>query len=121
MSTAAFRLLAGGDPSRGMEPSDVTAPEQFTGEDRTELNHTFFQTPDESILTGVWLCAPCKAVIESYPIHEMMTILDGSVTVTGADGKAETFKKGDTFFIAKGTKCTWEITETLRKFYMIAA
>lgn len=121
MSTAAYRLLAGGDPSRGMQPSDVTAPEQFTGDDRSELNHTFFQTSDESILTGVWLCAPCKAVIESYPVHELMTLLEGSVTVTGADGTAETFTKGDTFFIAKGTKCTWEITETLRKFYMIAA
>jgi uncharacterized cupin superfamily protein len=27
----------------------------------------------------------------------------------------------DVFFIRKGTKCTWHITETLRKFYMIAS
>ena len=27
---------------------------------------------------------------------------------------------GDTFFIPKGTPCTWEITKKLRKFYMIA-
>lgn len=120
MPSAVVRLLAEGDPVTGMVPSDITAPDQFTGADRSELNATFFETADGAISTGVWLCAPCRCDIQSYPVHEMMTIIEGSVTVT-TDGKAETFTAGDTFFIAKGTKCTWEITETLRKFYMIAA
>jgi uncharacterized cupin superfamily protein len=52
----------------------------------------------------------------------MMTILSGSVTLTSTDdGNSETFTAGDTFFVAKGTRCTWEITETLRKYYFIAA
>lgn len=49
-----------------------------------------------------------------------MSVISGSVTLTGEDGSSETFTKGDHFFIAKGTKCVWEITETLRKYYMIA-
>ena len=49
-----------------------------------------------------------------------MTVISGSVTMTNADGSSDTFTAGDTFFIAKGTKCVWEVTETLRKFYMIA-
>lgn len=121
MTNMVFRLLAGGDPATGMQPSDMTPLEAFTSDDRRELNHTFFQTADESILTGVWECAPCKEEIESYPVHEMMTVISGSVTVTNADGQSETFTSGDVFFIAKGAKCTWHITETLRKFYMIAA
>ena len=121
MSNGVFRLLPGGDPARGMEPSHLTEPDAFTTDDHKELNHSFFTTPDESILSGVWECAPCKEEIESYPVHEMMTVISGSVTLTDADGKAETFTAGDSFFIAKGTKCTWHITETLRKFYMIAA
>ena len=48
------------------------------------------------------------------------TVISGSVTLS-RDGRSETFAAGDTFFIAKGTPCTWEITQTLRKFYMIAA
>jgi uncharacterized cupin superfamily protein len=104
-----------------MAPSDITAPEQFTGADTTELNATFFETADAAVSTGVWLCAPCRCDIESYPVHEMMTILEGAVTVTPAGGKAETYRAGDTFFIAKGSKCVWEITETLRKFYMVVA
>lgn len=120
--TGVFRLLPDGLPGKPMEPSDITAPDEFTGADTTELNATFFETALETgggaVSTGTWLCAPCRCEIEKFPVHEMMTILEGSVTVT-ADGKAETFTAGDTLFIAKGTQCVWEITETLRKFYMV--
>jgi uncharacterized cupin superfamily protein len=104
-----------------MEPSNLTEPEAFTTDDTTELNNTLFATKDESILAGVWECAPCREEIESYPVHEMMTVISGSLSLTHEDGRAEIFTAGDTFFIAKGTKCIWEITQTLRKYYMIAA
>lgn len=120
METKVYRLLPDGDPTTGMQPSSLTPPEAFTGDDRSELNHTFFATKNESILSGVWECAPCKEEIASYPVHEMMTVISGSVSLTGADGQSETFTAGDSFFIPKGTACTWQITETLRKFYMIA-
>lgn len=121
MTHQSFRLLADGDPSAGMGPSNMVEPGAFTGDDQSELNHTFFATPDESILSGVWECAPCKEEIESYPVHEMMTVISGSVTLTNADGQSETFTAGDSFFIPKGSKCVFHITEKLRKFYMIAA
>ncbi len=104
-----------------MVPSDMTSQGAFTTDDYIELNHTFFQTGDDSILSGVWECAPSKEEIEAYPVHEMMTILSGSVTVTKAGGEPETFTAGDSFFIPKGTPCTWHITEKLRKFYFIAS
>jgi uncharacterized cupin superfamily protein len=121
MAHKGFRMLAEGDPVTGMQPSHFTPPESFTTDDHAEVNHFFYQAEDESILSGVWRSAPCKEEIESYPVHEMMTVISGSVTVTDADGHAETFTSGDSFFIPKGTACTWHITETLRKFYMIAA
>ncbi len=121
MASKGFRLLSDGDPATGMQPSNLTPPEAFTSENHTEINHTFFATEDESVLSGVWECAPCKEEIDSYPVHEMMTVISGSVTLTNADGQSETFTSGDVFFIPKGTKCTWHITETLRKFYMIAS
>lgn len=120
--TNVFRLLPNGDPEAGMEPSNLTGAEAFTTDDHTETNHTFFSSSDESILSGVWTCAPSREdfLENGYPVHEMMTVLGGSVTMTNADGSSDTFKAGDTFFIAKGTKCVWEITETMHKFYMIA-
>ena len=116
-----LRLLPSGDPDSGMQPSDMTPAEAFTSDNHTELNCTFYATSDESILTGVWECAPSREEIESYPVHEMMTVISGSVTLTSPDGTSETFTSGDTFFIPKGTPLTWHITETLRKFYMIAS
>ena len=119
MTQKAIRLLPDGDPQTGMVPSHLVPPESFTTEDRTEMIHHFHASDDESLLCGVWICAPSKEEIEAYPVNEMMTVLSGSVTITNADGTAETFTTGDSFFIAKGTPCTWENTETLRKYYMI--
>jgi len=109
------------NPAAGMQASDFTAPDTFTSSDTHEVNHYYYKTDDDSILTGVWESAPCREEIEAYPAHEMMTVLSGSVTLTDADGRSDTFIAGDTFFIPKGTKLTWEITETLRKFYLISA
>ncbi|MCP4494679.1 MAG: DUF861 domain-containing protein [Gammaproteobacteria bacterium] len=110
------------NPASGMLPSSFTASDAFTTNDNSETNHFYFATDDESILTGVWECAPCKETFESYPVHEMMTILSGSVTLIDLDdGCSETFTSGDSFFVAKGTHCSWEITETLRKYYFIAS
>jgi len=108
-------------PAGGLDPSDMTDKSAFTTDDTTELNHTHFATGDESILTGTWECAPCREKIDGYPVHEMMTVVSGKLRLTHADGRVEEFGPGDTFFIAKGTPVLWEITETLRKIYMIAA
>ncbi len=115
-----MRLLPEGSAA-GLQPSDMTPPEAFTTDDKTELNDTFFATDDESLLTGVWECAPCREEIDSYPVHEMMTVISGEVRLTDADGNSDTFRAGDTFFIPKGAYCVWEITEKLRKYYMIAS
>lgn len=110
------------NPAAGMLPSHDIPAEAFTTDDQTERNHTYFGTNDESILAGVWECAPSKAVFDPYPVHEMMTVLSGSVTLTSLeDGHSDTFTAGDTFFVAKGSRIIWEITETLRKYYFIAA
>ena len=119
MSQTFMRLRSEGT-AEGMVPSNFTNPNDFTTDDKTEVNSTHFATDDESILVGVWESAPCREEIEAYPVHEMMTVLSGSVTLTRPDGSAETYTAGDTFFVPKGTPCVWEITETLRKFYMIA-
>ncbi len=109
------------DPNPTMEKSDMAAAEVLTTDDHTELNHTHFATEDESILTGTWECAPCLEDIPAYPVHELMTVVSGKITLTHPDGTKEHLAAGDSFFIAKGAPVVWEITETLRKIYMIAA
>lgn len=108
------------DRDPAMQPSEMTSKEAFTGTDTTELNHTHFANEDESILTGTWECAPCLEDIPAYPVHELMTIVSGKITLTHPDGSKEHLGPNDTFFIAKGAPVIWEITERLRKIYMIA-
>lgn len=107
-------------PTTAMKPSGFTSKKAFTTDDQTEINHFYHESDEQSKLAGVWECAPSREEIKSYPVNEMMTVVSGSVTVTEAGKSPETFTAGDTFFIAKGTECVWEITETLRKFYFIS-
>ena len=110
------------DPATGWRTLTDIPVESFTTDDTAERDRLYFGTDDESVLSGVWECAPSKMTFESYPVHEMMTVLAGSVTITNHDNdSAETFKAGDTFFVSRGSHFTWEITETLRKYYFIVS
>jgi uncharacterized cupin superfamily protein len=113
------RFLPDGHPETGMGPSNALPTSAFTTDDHTESRHKFFEAADESITSGVWECAPMLVEIDAYSVNELMTVLSGSLNLTDAYGKKDTFTAGDTFLIPKGTKVTLEITETLRKFYMI--
>ena len=119
MTVTFMKLNPEGDPKTGMGPSDMVPVEAFTTADKTESIHTAHSGTDGKLTVGTWECAPCREEIESYPVDEMMTVISGSVTLTDPAGRAETYRAGDTFFVPKGTPCVWEITETLRKFYMI--
>ena len=119
MTEPTFRL----DPNpAGMTPSEFMGRNSFTTSDKTEMNLFAYAAEDESLLSGVWEVAPTReAYPDGYPVHEMMHIISGSVTLSHPDGRSETFTAGDTFFIPKGSPCTWQNSERMRKFYMIAA
>lgn len=114
------RLVPGGDPAKGMQPSDLIALESFTTEDKTEMSYEYYISADEETMAGVWECAPCFHVFDAYPFNELITLISGSVTLTDENGDSDTYTAGDTYFVEKGKKVTWEITEYLKKFYMLA-
>lgn len=119
MTQKTFRL----DPNpSGMTPSQFLEPGSFTSQDTHEANLFVFASEDQSLLSGVWECAPAQeAYPDGYPVNEMMHVISGSVTISQPDGTSETFAAGDTFFIPKGRPYVWENTEPMRKFYMIAS
>ncbi len=119
MTDKVLRLNPDGDAGHRWKPSGLTEKAAFTTADQSEIICEYFESEDGTVLAGVWECAPCREEIEAYPVNEMMTVVSGAVTLTNADGSSDTFRAGDTFFIAKGTKCVWEINEKLRKYYMI--
>lgn len=119
MNPSVVRLLADGHPETGLQPCQFVNSANVTTGEAIETGHGFFTNQAGNVSAGVWKCTPYREEIESYPCDELMVILEGSVTLTDTEGKAETFTKGETVMVPKGFKGTWEITETLLKYYVI--
>ena len=65
---------------------------------------------------GIWE----KEVSEfpwEYDENESCLILDGKAEVTTASGEKVEFGKGDLVVFPVGLKCTWKITEPIKKYY----
>lgn len=65
---------------------------------------------------GIWE----KEVSEfpwQYDEKESCYILEGKAEVTAESGEKVEFGKGDFVVFPKGLKCTWKITEPIRKHY----
>lgn len=121
MNPTFYSLLETDIPENGMQVSEQIAKESFTSDDQTETVYPFYFNEDGTVVAGVWECAPCRQEIPGYPVNEMMSIIDGALTLTDSDGNARDYGPGDSLFVAKGAKFTWHITKTLRKYFMTAA
>jgi uncharacterized cupin superfamily protein len=119
MPDAFYRFLPEGHPKKGLGPSSAVPASAFTTDDHRESRHIFFETDDGSITSGVWECAPMSVDIDAYSVNELMTVLSGSMRLTDVSGRKEKFAAGDTVLVPKGAKVTLEITDRLRKYYMI--
>lgn len=115
----AMKLDPNGAPGTGMEPTAYVDPATVIEGKASEKGHTFFASKDGKFLVGVWECSACKERIDSYPFNEFCQVLKGAVTVTDASGRSETYRTGDSFFMAKGFKGIWHMTETFRKYFVI--
>lgn len=79
---------------------------------------TFFS--GHGVDVGVWECTPGGWAIVNRPNTETMMLLEGTVTITPADGEPVELTEGDVFVLPKGWSGRWDITETVRKFYIVA-
>jgi uncharacterized protein len=68
---------------------------------------------------GVWSAEPHVEHIPSYPVDEVCVLLEGTLILRTPDGGAQTFRAGEAFSIARGTECTWDQPEKIRKVYVI--
>jgi uncharacterized cupin superfamily protein len=84
-----------------------------------EIGHNYFVDETERLSAGVWECTACTAEFDAYPVDEFCHILTDEVTITDDEGHPETFAAGDCFVIPRGLRCTWDMPETTRKYYVI--
>lgn len=91
---------------------------QLVGKPR-ESGYNFYTDGTEQLISGVWECTAGVVAIKDFPSDEFCILLSGTVIITDAAGKAETFGPGDAFMIPKGFNGTWNMPVTVRKYYVI--
>ena len=117
--TTVIRLNRDGPEGTGLPFWGNLEGENVIEGEPVETAFNYFTGASGQLTAGVWECTPCTLLIDSYPVDEFCYILSGTVVISGEDGHAETFMAGDCFVIPKGTKCTWHMPETTRKYYVI--
>ena len=100
------------DPAALADQPDVQEGAALT---RTAEQATF----GAGLSAGVWSADPFVEHIAAYPVDEICVLLEGTLILMPPDGEAQTFRAGDAFSIAKGTECTWDQPEAIRKVYVI--
>jgi len=119
MTMTVVRMHRDGPEGIGLTFMGNCESEPVVAGDPVETGHNYFVDETERLSAGVWECTPYTAEFDAYPVDEFCHILAGRVTITDGDGHAETFVAGDAFVIPRGLKCTWDMPETLRKYYVI--
>jgi len=106
-------------PAEGLNKVDVPNPEIFISSLPTQYDFGYFQDGTDQMFVGLWESTPFEREVTPFPRNELMCILEGSVTLTDADGTEHVFAAGDAAYVPMGTRCSWKSTETVRKFYAI--
>ena len=91
-----------------------------TGEGDTEiLDFTSLKSSDGKFASGMYKAGPQTFdITEPYGVDEFMFFLEGSVTLTSADGAVTTINAGEAVTIPKEWMGRWE-TEGYRKIWVI--
>ncbi len=74
---------------------------------------------DGSIQVGVWECTPGGWPIVDRRETEVAQIVKGRGTITDADGTEHALVPGAVVTLPKGWSGRWDLSETLRKVYVI--
>ncbi len=108
-----------GPADSGLAKWENISPDGLTAGTPVQHGHNYFEDDTGRLSAGVWDCTPMTTVLEPYSVSEFMLVLEGSVTIVLADGRAETMRAGDCFVIPRGLPCSWRQEEYTRKFYVI--
>ncbi len=76
-----------------------------------------YQDPGGKFNAGVWDCTAMKRIPSTIERSELMHILEGSGSITNADGVIFEFKAGDTFLVPAGMGYQWQNNEYVKKLF----
>lgn len=107
------------DTSLDRTPTESPAANLLIGPSPKQSGRNWFEDGSKQWTMGVWDSTPYRRKAIPFPRHELMHLLEGSVTLSSPDGWQETYRAGDTFFVPMGANVEWLSTEYVRKYYCI--
>jgi uncharacterized cupin superfamily protein len=115
----AARRIAKIDPKVKLAPSTPPGPDMLLSSVPTQHAHEYFADASGQFTIGVWQTSGYHRKLIDFPRHELMHLLEGSVTFADDRGQSQSFAAGDTFFVPLGTPNSWKSEGNLRKIYCI--
>ncbi|UTW12791.1 cupin domain-containing protein [Marinobacterium rhizophilum] len=102
-------------------PTPVVDATKWTriGGDPHTVNLNAYLSADGSKIMGTWICTPGKFEV-NYDKWEFCHFLEGYCIITPEGEAPVHLKGGDVFVIEPGMKGTWEVVETVRKYFVFA-
>lgn len=87
--------------------------------DPREIHRNLFDDTSGTFSCVVWQCSPGLVAMKDWPYDEFCVLLTGRVVITPEGGAAREYRAGDALVLPQGFTGTWEIRETVRKYYAI--
>ncbi|MEZ5776428.1 MAG: cupin domain-containing protein [Hyphomicrobiaceae bacterium] len=107
------------DPKATLQPADGPDPALIVSGKPVWHDLLAYEDPTGQFTVGLWSTTPYERRVIPFPRHEMMHILEGEVTISDGEGRAETFKAGDTLFVPQGAMLGWRNDKPVKKIYCI--
>ena len=100
-----------------LSPSDAPLADLLVGPTPACRTHTEYRSADGKFTCGTWDSTPYQRRAMSYRHHELIYLLEGSVTFEDETGRRRTFSRGDMYFVPQHAKCSWESEKHVAKVY----
>jgi uncharacterized cupin superfamily protein len=92
-------------------------PAPFVGDVPEMGQRNLYQDPSGRFLAGIWECSPMQRKPTTIERSELMHIVEGSGSITNADGVVFEFSAGDTFLVPIGMGYQWQNHEYVKKLF----
>lgn len=107
------------DTAAKLEPSAPPSPSMLLSPVPVQHSRDWFTDATGQFHVGVWDTTGYHRKLIDFPRHELMCLLEGSVTFEDEAGGTSSFSAGDVFFVPMGTPNSWKSEAYLRKIFVI--
>lgn len=101
-----MRPTGAGETSPALEQWDPVDPRAIEHGEGAQSGWRAFHD-DDGLSVGLWAATPFTTHLLPYPVHELMIVHEGTITIEDTQGRRECFGPGDVFLIPKSFLGKW--------------